>query len=310
VEGGGDMNGTTLGDGSLGSSGYGSQGQIGIPHEDPSAGVYGYTGGREGEHFGTLSSRSKTSSDEFRMELQSMINNYSTSNISSSASFSNPNSSQFNNGRPPSAFCLRGGDSLYDIPEGRSRDGVEDLELHVANRIEQYNNKSVNDHGVSSRMAEANVNFNRFSQGSGIAYLRNQNRNRHSLSHTTSFDSSFSNGNNTNCSNSNESLNNNNEGMTFFGSSGPQSLPLDTAAIPQRNNPNPYRPVIDGRTLFRHNSNTEGSGGAQQQQPQIYNNNGILLHRNNSLPRPHSIAAPQNQTFMQYRLAAKKRDFV
>ncbi|XP_021943180.1 uncharacterized protein LOC110841623 isoform X5 [Folsomia candida] len=260
------------GDGGL-SSGYGSQ--VGGQFEDTmhlkqqQTPVYGYTGGQEGDQFGSVpASRSKPSR------------------------------------RPPNSFVLRGSDPLYDIPEGSRGDGVEELEPSDLN--DQFNNNNNFNSNCSSDSRSADVS--NLAQGSGIAYLR-QNRNRHSLQHSMSFDSSFMNSGHgfVGCSNTDTNLN----GRTFFGSCGPESL--EAELHDRRHNPTaPYVPVLDGRALF-HNAGSGGEGcgdSTQQQQQQYHNYNNNMLHRNNSLPRPHSIAAPAHSTFMQYRLVAKKRDFV
>lgn len=78
--------------------------------------------------------------------------------------------------------------------------------------------------------------------------------------------------------------------------SAPTSLPLSVATI-HRRIANPRVPIFDAQT------NEKPEAEATQSTPAV-------MHRNNSLPRPHSYAAPHSN-FMKYRLSlAKKRDLV
>lgn len=346
-----DRNGTGEGS-SLTSCGYGSQSQVGsqfedmhnMPHQqqghmnNPSSGVYGYTGAQEGDQFGSVaSSQSRPSSNDFRMELQSMINSMNTISASLSSNANPPPHNPPHNGRPSSSFSLRHSDPLYDIPEGLTltRDGevVEDLgespERIIISDGQQFNTNNFSNN-LNNRVYNRTPDrvhlpspSNNLAHGSGIAYLRQNRNNRHSLQHSTSFDSgSFMNGsgNVNNGSNSSDYFVHNNNGRAFYGDggSGPESLPLDmaSASIRRQHSVSSYIPVLDGRTLFHgegnRNINSQGSGiGSGTQQHQNYSNNNVMhLHRNNSLPRPHSIAAPTS-SFMQYRMKRDlKRDFV
>lgn len=77
----------------------------------------------------------------------------------------------------------------------------------------------------------------------------------------------------------------------------PPTLPLSVATI-HRRLANPRVPVFDGQTAEK----VEPEGTASLPT--------VGMHRNNSLPRPHSYAATQNN-FMKYRLSlARKRDLV
>lgn len=253
------------GEGSLASSGYGSQNQIRMC-EDPNSGSR--SSESEGDNLGSASSRDNLSKNEFRTELQSMINSMN----SISASFSNPN---FHNGRQQRAMLHSDRDPLYDIAEGRSP--------NVSNIDDEISEST---YFGSNNVADVSNSNNRFSNGSGIAYLL-QNRQRNSLQSSTSFDSSQ-------IINS-DLINSNNNARVFCRSmseQGPESLPPTSTATIHRHYANPQIPVLNGNSLF-----SGGSGGPMHNP----------LHRNNSLPRPHSIAGPQQSSFMKYRL---KRDFV
>lgn len=77
----------------------------------------------------------------------------------------------------------------------------------------------------------------------------------------------------------------------------PSSLPLSVATI-HRRVANPRVPVFDGQTTDK--PDPDGTISAPS----------VGIHRNNSLPRPHSYAAPQTN-YMAYRLSlARKRDLV
>jgi hypothetical protein len=309
------------GEGSIASSGYGSQNQIGAHGEDPQrnavsapkntscSGIYGTTGGTriEGDSSttGSISSaRAKLSTDDFRMELQSMINSMN----SISESFSEPN---YFNGRqqqysPPGNMNQRqsnGGDPLYDIPEA-SRFREERESASEGRQLSFSSSRS-----ESGRNSSPGELTSRLSNGSGIAYLL-QNRHR-SLHSSSSCDySSISSSDLMNHNNSRTIFGNHDETDGGGGGGGPDSLPLNTATI-HRHYANPQIPVLNGSSLFSGNSNNNGAGVVGSGSNNTNQNHFMGLNRNNSLPRPHSIAAPQqSSSFMSYRFSAKKRDFV
>lgn len=79
----------------------------------------------------------------------------------------------------------------------------------------------------------------------------------------------------------------------------PSSLPPLSVATIHRRLANPRVPVFDGQNAEKPDP-TDGIPSAPH----------VGVHRNNSLPRPHSYAAPQTN-FMKYRLSlARKRDLV
>ncbi|ODN05550.1 Metastasis suppressor protein 1 [Orchesella cincta] len=81
--------------------------------------------------------------------------------------------------------------------------------------------------------------------------------------------------------------------------SAPPSLPVSVATI-HRRLANPRMPIFDAQ----HAEKTEHPPETIVSSPHMG------MHRNNSLPRPHSYAAPQSN-FMKYRLSlARKRDLV
>jgi len=256
-----------------------------------SSDIYGTTGVEGDSSSSGLHSRAKVSTDEFRMELQSMINSMN----SISESFTEPSYHRRVEGHYAQTSLVKGGrnDPLYDIPEvGRFQGDVEPVvnEEHLS---------------VCSSRSDEDRNIGEFpsrlSNGSGIAYLL-QNRHRNFQSSSTYNYPMISNS---------DLMNHNSEPLYGFGrneNNGPASLPLNTATI-HRQYANPQIPVLNGSSRFDGNGNTASAGSASVSTNS--NHTHVGLYRNNSLPRPHSIAAPQQSSFMKYRLSmAKKRDFV